>query len=396
MKSKAQIILPTLNNRGGNLSKQWYIQFSFRNPINGEMERQKVYKGVNEGKTVEERTTAAKKVLYYYTRKIKRGWTIFDDDKTISMPMDDNLSILTVSNVAMQRALDQLIIKQKPKTIDGYRRFLRYFIDYLEEVKKHRYLHQINQETVTAFDRMMRNKYSNKTRNDCFFLLKMVFNQLISTKHLKDNPFKKCEMLENMSVPFRYYQPNIALKIQAILEEADPQLFFFVQMVYYTTLRVDELRNLQIKHIDLFSGTITVTAKISKNDKQRVVAIPDQLSQILIEKKINTYPETYYLFSINHKPGENPCHGNYFNKRFHKLKTLHKIPAEYKIYGFKPTAAVNLAIAGAQVYEIQKHLRHSTIAATQIYMEQYRPVDSVMIRNKYPTIFTLPPEDSSI
>ncbi|MDR1097366.1 MAG: site-specific integrase, partial [Tannerella sp.] len=70
---KKELVMPHLNNCGGDLSKMWYVEYSIRNPQSGEMERVRHYDGINQCSTYEERLAEAQKVIEYYTRQIQAG-----------------------------------------------------------------------------------------------------------------------------------------------------------------------------------------------------------------------------------------------------------------------------------------------------------------------------------
>ncbi|MDR1221877.1 MAG: hypothetical protein LBL07_03235, partial [Tannerella sp.] len=70
---KKELVMPHLNNCGGDLSKMWYVEYSIRNPQSGEMERVRHYDGINQYSTYGERFAEAQKVFEYYTRQILAG-----------------------------------------------------------------------------------------------------------------------------------------------------------------------------------------------------------------------------------------------------------------------------------------------------------------------------------
>lgn len=82
MKRKKIAILPEINNCSGDLSKKWFIYFSYRDPRNDKMKRFKVYEGLHKIKTFEDRTKAAEDLKYQLSIKLKNGWNPFLDDET--------------------------------------------------------------------------------------------------------------------------------------------------------------------------------------------------------------------------------------------------------------------------------------------------------------------------
>ena len=77
-RKKAIIILPRLNDRGGILAKQWFVEYSCRNPHTDEMKRFRIYEGFSELKTAEERYVHANKIITEVTEKLQNDGSPFD------------------------------------------------------------------------------------------------------------------------------------------------------------------------------------------------------------------------------------------------------------------------------------------------------------------------------
>lgn len=92
-KMKKMVKLPIIYNAGGDLEKNWFIEFYVRNPRNDKFERLRKKKGINGFHSLEERNQAAEKMKYYWTDKLKAGWTPYSDESIIYA---DNLEYQTV------------------------------------------------------------------------------------------------------------------------------------------------------------------------------------------------------------------------------------------------------------------------------------------------------------
>ncbi|WP_130736928.1 hypothetical protein [Flavobacterium sp. J27] len=65
---------PKIYDAKGDLSKRWYVYYSFRNPTTGKLERQTpIYAGINNHKTVSERREAAKNLCWAIENLLKNG-----------------------------------------------------------------------------------------------------------------------------------------------------------------------------------------------------------------------------------------------------------------------------------------------------------------------------------
>lgn len=72
-RKKSAIILPKLKDQGGDMSKQWYVEYSVRNPYTERMVRQRIYEGFNELLTPSERYSHAEKLIQGIIKKFESG-----------------------------------------------------------------------------------------------------------------------------------------------------------------------------------------------------------------------------------------------------------------------------------------------------------------------------------
>ncbi len=83
MSRKKVIILPKLHDYGGDLSKKWFVFYSYRDPASGKMNRFKVYDGMSVTKTRIQRINQADKIIEEFTKKILNGWTPYQDSSMV-------------------------------------------------------------------------------------------------------------------------------------------------------------------------------------------------------------------------------------------------------------------------------------------------------------------------
>ncbi|WP_435133045.1 hypothetical protein [Formosa sp. A9] len=78
---KPQFSTPKIYNAKGDLSKRWYVYFSYRNPKTGKLERMKnIYGKVNYYKTKEDRMTVLSKYRSRLVKLLKAGFNPFEDN----------------------------------------------------------------------------------------------------------------------------------------------------------------------------------------------------------------------------------------------------------------------------------------------------------------------------
>ncbi len=75
---------PKIYDAGGDLSKRWYVYYSFRNPETDKLERQvPIYNKVNFFETLKERKAAIKILREAVSAILKNGYNPFNDEKRV-------------------------------------------------------------------------------------------------------------------------------------------------------------------------------------------------------------------------------------------------------------------------------------------------------------------------
>ena len=119
MKRKKIVILPKLNDAGGNLSKKWFVYYSVRDPRTDKMERFKDHVGLSHpDESV--RRERADKIIQELTVKLKKGWTPFLDDTEAIY--EDQLQYKHVADIYVPKRLLMLLFECLHLSISRKRR----------------------------------------------------------------------------------------------------------------------------------------------------------------------------------------------------------------------------------------------------------------------------------
>ena len=78
MKRNKICILPKLNDCNGDVRKQWFIFYSYRNPANNKMIRFRIYDGFTENRTKKAKYEHAEILIKEYSDRLKSGWNPFE------------------------------------------------------------------------------------------------------------------------------------------------------------------------------------------------------------------------------------------------------------------------------------------------------------------------------
>jgi len=170
------------------------------------------------------------------------------------------------------------------------------------------------------------------------------------------------------------------------LTKNEPQLWLFVQFIYYCFIRLGELLYLKIADIDFDEAKVLIRGEISKNKKSQYVIIPQQFYKELIELKIQTYHPNFYIFGKHGIPSAEKHRKDYFSKRHTQITRSLGISNMYSLYSWKHTGAIDVIKAGINVKDLQLQLRHHSLEMVDVYLRSLGVMEAEGIRNNYPTL----------
>ena len=132
------------------------------------------------------------------------------------------------------------------------------FIDYMRVQNK-----------VVKKTREIKRRYSGKTINNYTDYLRALFNDLKEREVILNNPFSgiKKETVIPSKKNIAYQDSQISL-IKSYLIKHELQLWQYAQFIFYSYVRPEELRQLQIQHIHVDKMKLEIPARISKTKKQ--------------------------------------------------------------------------------------------------------------------------------
>lgn len=73
------LILPRLHTYDGDVSKQWFVYYSYRDPSTGKMKRFRIYDGFAELQTKKQKLQHGQGMVESLKEKLLNGWTPFED-----------------------------------------------------------------------------------------------------------------------------------------------------------------------------------------------------------------------------------------------------------------------------------------------------------------------------
>jgi len=201
---------------------------------------------------------------------------------------------------------------------------------------------------------------------------------------MEKNPFEKFKFLaKEKQTVFAFSDREIELLKNYCLKN-DKTLWLICQFIYYCAIRPNELVQLRIAYIDLNHENILIPAEVAKNKRQAMVFIPKAFLCELRKLKLERIEPEYFLFSTSLKPGINRIHPNRLSERYRTV--ARQLGLKRRLYDLKHTGAGRAINAGANIKDLQLHLRHSDIQTTDIYLKAFKSEPSKDFRDKFPPL----------
>jgi integrase len=402
MENDKLIRLPIIYDAGGDLKKEWFVEFYVRNPKTNVLQRQRVKKGINSFHTVQGRYAAAQKMLNHWKDKLLAGWSPLTEQNVV---YEDNLEFQTyIKNYRHRKSkngtfryfaskfMDWVKNKLEDSTLATYRSKMRLFDAWLEG-------NSLNQLDISAISNKVMVKFftfiieerklSKISITKYRQILGQVFNFVKKERKQFLNPCYDLPETNriNDNTPQPIQQLDI-LKFGKEIKERDPQLWMACCFEYYCFIRPGkELRLLKIGDIDFGRGTIRVNSVNSKTVERRIGIPYEFLIELRDEYKLHTFSRDKFVFSKVGLPGDVCLGKNNLRFRFAKIRDDMDMPEMYKFYSWKHTGNVRAEDSGITLRELQDQNGHSSAKTTEGYLKNKRRSGSDNVINHFPSIY---------
>jgi integrase len=368
---------PSIYDAKGDLSKRWYVYYSFRNPETNKLERQTpIYSGVNQFKTIKERREAIKILAKAIETILENGYN----------PYDDSISVDDLKKYSIPDAITfALELKKNSLKENSYRDFrvrIKSFEKWLlANGYENRYITSVNKKAAIGFLNDVLTATSPKNRNNTRANLSMFFQTLEDNDIITDNFIKKINVLKSTPERNKTFSTEQEKDILEYLLKNDTLLLLFIQFVSLNHLRPIEVVRLRIKDINIKDRLIYVRAK---NKPVKTKIIPEILLNELPE--LDKFDDESFLFTprgigFDWTTNETDKRG-YFGDRFKKVKDSLKLSKDYGLYSFRHTFITKLykeLVKNSTPNEAKSKLMlitgHTTMSALEKYL---RDIDAVL------------------
>ncbi len=369
--------LAKLADRGGDLTKEWYIYYWFRNPDTSELERIRIKGGINQEKTAAARTRVAKALMSALNKMLQSGWSPW----TSEYHVPGNLTITAAFELAL-RHKEGTVSK---KTHSEYRIAWNKLKAFLESKK----LQHFPASTLTdrhilqLRDQLVAKGLAAKTINTGITHLRTLWGVLLDHQEVKVNIFTRVKDLRevegNKNVPLT--DEELA-KVSAHLQAKHPGLLLLCRFIYGSAVRPLECLGIRRKHIDFDLGILKLPGTISKNNRTQVVDLPEQLLEMLRAIGFDKADTELLLFTTNKLvPGTKVTHRNRVSDLWKQLVRV-ELGIDKDMYSLKHKGAIDLVNANVDIKKIQVYMRHSSLQITDQYLRTLTGQRLEAVRNR--------------
>jgi integrase len=374
-----------LFDAGGDLSKRWFVYYSFRSPDTGKFQRfqhwvpQKIL-------TASGRRDKAHVMIRNINQKLRQGFNPFAHAEkkytSISVALKEMISIKENSC--------------RKRTSHTYNSMVNKFEQWLNKKNLDKLpVDDFNYTHAQAFMDYTKSKLqnSNRTYNNRLTAMRTIFKMLVKREYIMINPFTTIERLTKEDPSIIAFTVDELMKMQEYLPAWNYDLYVCACLIFYCFLRPQELVRLQVSHFHLKSRSILIPGKVSKNKKQEVVQIPDALVPILRKLDLK-YPSHFYVFAKGMKRGNKEIAPTRMAEAWREFAEHFGI--EKNIYSLKHTGVGMALESGINIRDLQLQLRHSSLEMTQIYLDKFNVKPSMKLSTNFPDLSRLNKETNYV
>ena len=215
----------------------------------------------------------------------------------------------------------------------------------------------------------------NKSINGIITFVQAILNYGVENKFLNENPILKFKRLPQIKPPIHFLTEKQITTFLDVCKEFAPKYYAFFSTAIYTGMRRGELLALEWSDIDFKKHRIKINKQIykgvkqaTKTNKERVIDIPDNLVNILIEHKKSNNILSKLVFHSNGKPlHPYTMESVYFHpliKKCNEVLDEENQIEKIRFHDLRHTYATYLLSNGVPVKYIQEQLGHSTARMT--------------------------------
>ena len=349
-----------------HLGKTCYVDFFCLDPIIGKMRRKKYH--LDKFKTVAEKKARGAEIITSVTARLRSGWNVWikTDSTREHTPFAECLELY---KAYLSRSEENGTMKSK--TAYGYLSYLGIFMDWLQlRIVPVKFCYQVDTLLLTDFlDYVLIDRESSpRTRNNYLIWLSTFCAWMVEKGYLKENPSSKIKKIKEDVKKRSDLSTTELVTLQTHLNKTNKHFLLACLMEYYTFIRPIELAQIKLENIQIKEQRVFVPGAISKNRRDGMVGLNDEIIRLMVELKIFDRPGHSYLFGKDFKPSETMADSRIFREYFVKVREALKWDDSKQFYSLKDSGIRDLANSEGIVVA-RDQARHSDISTTNKYLK---------------------------
>ena len=346
---------PKIYHGGENfdLSKRWYVYYSFVHPIEKDSKGNPILKRqtpitlkVNQQfKTKKDRLFHLQLIQEALLQMLKDGYSPYEQKGK------EKDSLFTAKS-ALEFAFELKKGILSESSLRDYKSRIKRFKDYLEEQNLLELpIQSITKKVVLEYLNTIQKNSSARNRNNTKIVLSSLFSVLEENDIIPKNFIHGIKKLNTKPKRNKTYSLELVEDIYNFLEKENPQMLFFIKMVSFNFLRPIEVCRLRMNDINIKEKELTVKAK---NKVLKTKSIPKLLVKEL--EVLDFSDKNAFLVTPNGVGSWEASETNrrdYFSKQFKKVKlkfnahlrqtgSNFQLDNDHTIYSFRHTYITKL------------------------------------------------------
>ena len=339
LKEKKKYSEPKIYDADGDLSKRWYVYFSFRKTAESALVRFPNNFYAAQYLDKKDRLQWLKKIQRTLSILLKDGFDPYNPENKFEFDTEDK------SNQSIEEALKfALNIKKSTLAATSYKglegRILRFEKWLNENGFKNRLITTVNKKVVTSYLNEILIATSAKNRNNIRTDISSIFTVLADNDIIPDNFIHKVPVLKSTPEKNKSFTTEEEAKIFNYLDKNNKLLALYVKFISYNFLRPVEVNRVKIGDIDLNDKILKIKTKTGFKVKR--------IPQLLIDEipDLSIYLCDAYLFGRKDfgqywEATENNRRNDY-SDYFLEVKKKFGFDKNYGLYSFRHTFITKL------------------------------------------------------
>lgn len=406
----AKLYFGAPKNGKPDLSRQWFVYYSFRNPSTGKLERQlPIYRDINTFDTIGERQHYGRLIIIAIDNVLKAGFNPYEE---FVSKEDGSLDKNILSCIKFYLSEKEKSLAKKSFT--PYKQHLGWFTDWLNDTRlTHLNIDQIKRYQIMKFlsdyrersekwasevkpapkrkpaknapPKSDRKPASNRQINNIKDNINSFFNYFKTNfeDEVPKNPAKGIPDLPHKTQGNKAYTDKQINLLKSLMLEHNPRMLTFCEMVYESCTRPhEEARLLKVMDLEFDLNRIHIRPELSKEGRSEYIPMSARY-MLQLKEYVADYPEDYFLFSIDRHPGDNrynrikvqaltpgpaPISEWTLREWYKSIKRMAGLNETWSIYSWVHSYCVRAYLDTKDVYFIQMKKRHTLLSTTCNYL----------------------------